>query len=66
MSIRPSYNLLDGFLKNIYHQIANKVNKDINKWSFRKEEGEVIYLEPELNGPVDLFISTYSVTCQNL
>ena len=63
--VGPSHSLLDGFLGNIYYQIANGVNKDVDKWSFRKEEGGVIHLEPELNGPAGLSMSTYSVTCQN-
>ena len=65
MPVGPSHSLLDGFLGNIYHQIANEVDKDVDKWSFRKEEGGVIHLEPELNGPAGLSLSTYSVTCQN-
>lgn len=62
--IGPSHSLLAGFLGNIYLQIANEVNKDVDKWSFRKEEGGVVHLEPWLNGPEGLSMSTYSVTYQ--
>ena len=65
MPVGPSHSLLDDFLGNILHQIANEVDKDVDKWSFPKEEGGVIHLEPELNGPEGLSMSTYSVTGQN-
>ena len=65
MPVGSSHSFLDGFLAEIHGQITNEVKKDMDKWSFRKEDGRVIPLKPRLNGPEGLSMSTYSVTCQN-
>ena len=65
MPVGPSHSILDGFLAHIYRQIANEVDKDVDKWSFRKEDGGVIHLEPQMYGPTGLSMSTYSVIYQN-
>lgn len=65
MPVGSSHSILDGFIGIIHFQIATEVRKDVDKWSFRKEEGGVIHLVPKLNGPEGLSMSTYSVTCQN-
>ena len=65
MPVGSSHSILDGFLAHIYFQIKTEVGRDVDKWSFRKEDGGVVQLKPQINGPEGLSMSTYAVTYQN-